>query len=252
MTSIGPAAAAVAHGVVEQVSDDVDEHHLVRAVNGSVAIAEETDVGIGVTDDLAFDGRDDEAADRDGLADRTDAVPLGVDQDHQVLDEAVEAVRLDAHVRRQRAAAIRRQVLRGKQLRPAVDRRDGRPELVRKDVEECLAIALADEPIVAGVGGRGRARPTGWAGGATSSRLRMGRQIARHHGRIVRPRRVTGRQGGPQPRYGRVAQKDRRSTAAPKAAPLSPPCKGNGWCPQAPPAPRAHKVVVTPQGGTPS
>ena len=68
---------AVAQGVVEQVADDVGEHHLVRPVGGGVAIAEETDVGVGVADDLALDGRDDEPPDRDRLADGADAIALG-------------------------------------------------------------------------------------------------------------------------------------------------------------------------------
>ena len=98
--------------------------------------------------DLAFDRGDDESADRDGLADRADAVALGADQDHEIFDEAVEAVRLVLHVRSQRTPSIRGEILRCQQLGAAVDGGDRRAELVRQDVEKGLAIALADQPAL--------------------------------------------------------------------------------------------------------
>ena len=70
------------------------------------------------------------------------------DEDDEVLDQAVEAVRLDADVLGQRAPAVRLELALGQQLGAAVDRRHRRSQLVRQDVEERLAVGLVDEPAL--------------------------------------------------------------------------------------------------------
>ena len=90
----------------------------------------------------------DQAPDRDRLADRPDPVPLRVDEDDQVLDQAIEPVRLDADVLGQCAPAVSLELALRQQLGAAIDRRHRRAQLVRQDVEERLAIALVDQPAL--------------------------------------------------------------------------------------------------------
>ena len=100
--------AAIPDGVVEQVPDDVRDHDLVGTIGRGVVRAEERDLDARVTGDLAFDRGLNQAPDRDGLADRPDPVPLGVDEDDQVLDQPIEPIGLDADVFREGLSAIRR------------------------------------------------------------------------------------------------------------------------------------------------
>ena len=72
-------------------------------------------------------------------------VTLGVDEDDQVLDQPIQAVGLDADVLGEGLATVRLELALRQQLGAAVDRRDGRAQLVRQDVEEGLAVALADQ-----------------------------------------------------------------------------------------------------------
>ncbi len=104
------------------------------------------------------------------------------DEDDEVLDQAIEAVRFDADVLGQCAPAVCLELALGQQLGAAVDRRHGRSQLVRQDVEERLAVGLVDQPALRrGPGGIGP-RAVGLLGRSDwdSSRL-----IGRHHVRIV-------------------------------------------------------------------
>ena len=151
-------APAVADGVVEQVPDDVGDHLLVGAVGRRVAGSEQGDLDPGMPGDLALDRGADQAPDGDRLADRVDPVAFGVHEDDEVLDQAIEPVRLDADVLGQRAPAVSLELALGQELGAAIDRRHRRSELVRQDVEERLAIGLVDQPALrrarGGIGSR--------------------------------------------------------------------------------------------------
>ena len=140
-------AAAIPDGVVEQVPDDMRDHDLVGAFGSGVVRAEERDPDLRVTGDLPLDRCRDQSPDRDGLADRPDPVPLGMDEDDQVLDQAIEPIGLDADVFREGLSPIRRELALRQHLGAAVDRGHRRAQLMREDVEECVAIALADQRV---------------------------------------------------------------------------------------------------------
>ena len=124
------------------------DHLLVGAIGRRVAGSEKGDLDPGMPGDFALDRGADQAPDGDRLADRADPVAFGVHEDDEVLDQAIEAVRLDADVLGQRAPAISLELALGQQLGAAVDRRHRRSQLVRQDVEERLAIGLVDQPAL--------------------------------------------------------------------------------------------------------
>ncbi|HKB28016.1 MAG TPA: hypothetical protein VKC59_03245, partial [Candidatus Limnocylindrales bacterium] len=57
---------------------------------------------------LSFDGRGNQASDGDGLADRVEVTALGAQQDHEVLDDPVQVLRLVANIRCDRATPFLR------------------------------------------------------------------------------------------------------------------------------------------------
>ena len=77
-------------------------------------------------DDLALDRIADQSPDRDRFADRLEPVPLRVDEDDEILDQAIEAVRLVADVFRQGTPAVSLELALGQHLGAAIDRRHGR------------------------------------------------------------------------------------------------------------------------------
>jgi hypothetical protein len=85
----------------------VRDHLLVGALSGRVARSEQGELDARVPGDLALDRGADQAPDRDRLTDGTDPVPLRVDEDDEVLDEAVQP----ASMRTSSARARRRSPL---------------------------------------------------------------------------------------------------------------------------------------------
>ena len=146
---------------------------------------------------------DDKTPDSDRLADRPDAVTLGMDEDDQVLDQSIEPVGLGADVLGEGQAAVRLEIALRQQLCAAVDRGHGRAQLMRQDVEESLAISLLDQLLARGIDPA--LKP--WAAWAFCwGAVNPGRRISRHHGSMVVVAWVTHRHRRPPGHYAGVAQ----------------------------------------------
>ena len=127
--------------------------HLICTVGGRVARPQETDLHPRVTGHYLADCPFDEMAEGDRLADGAQALAFGAEEHDEVLDQPIESVRLEPDIGGHGTATCRSEVPGREQLRPAVDGRHGRPELVRQDVEKGLPVTRGDRSRRRGLGG---------------------------------------------------------------------------------------------------
>ena len=141
--------AAVFDRVAQQVPDDLADVAVVAAHGRQPGRDDSRDVRPEPDRPLALDDRRQDPLEEDRLAADELLAALDAGEDEQVLDEAVESLGLGRDVGDELARDGRIELLAAPQqhLAAAVDRGDGRPQLVRQDADERVAQVVVLEPV---------------------------------------------------------------------------------------------------------